>query len=128
MRDTRERQPRAITAASFSETIAAVIPLIRTTLFLDCAPARMVTRERARPNIFAISSISASLARPSVGGLLKETLSPLSCTPTFCLLRSRMHADTERDPSVRFAEIDHSRAPKIAVPMRTHVEPSSIAT
>ena len=77
--------------------------------------------------------MQASLARPSTGGVVSESF---SASPTSSgdgiLACAGMDLHLKRAPARRVAEIRESsawaRVPKMAVPMRTQVEPSSMAT
>ena len=127
------------TGKSAAWTSAAFFPVIRSTLLRLAAPLTSETCARGVRSNSATNSINASFARPSVGGVADGYLHcPGVKSSNIIPACSRVDANGQGTSVCDILNearqiIDHSpvptvRFPKIAVPIRTQVLPSSIAT
>src|SRR5579863_4539439 len=97
---------------SRSRTYSPVTPVTRMTLLRLVWPDAMVTEDRGTFKSFAKNSMHASLARPSTGGVVKETFraSPSSPVMAFFFARGRTRTEKETPSDVsRITNIIHHR-------------------
>lgn len=127
-----------------------VKPKTRMTLFRPLWPAAILTDDRGTFKRLAKNSTHASLAFPSTGGAVSDTLSASPTSPVIAFFFARgctftrnvappllscMAIKTSPEENLRVPHFSrfsrsgtYSLVPKIAVPTRTQVDPSSIAT
>jgi len=72
-----------------TRTCSAVSPATRMTLFRLVWPDAMVTEDRGSFKSFAKNLMQASLARPSTGGVVRETLSASPTSPVMAFFVAR---------------------------------------
>lgn len=92
----------------------------------------MVTEERGTFKNFEKKLIQASFALPLIGGAAISSLSASPSNPEIrsrfafgCTFTGNVTPSADRSTLTKFFQL---RSPKIAVPIRTHVDPSSMAT
>jgi len=122
---------------------AADIPNTRITFLRLRSPDAMVTEDGATFKKLAKNSMQASLARPSTGGAVKDSLSASPRSPVMAFVFARgwtlTTKEAERRTKNKFFSLvsvflcvlcgqDLVLSPKMAVPMRTQLDPSSMAT
>jgi len=74
---------------NFSRTCLAVTPATRITLLRLVWPEVMVTEDRGTRKSFAKNSMQASLARPSTGGVVRETFNASPSSPVMAFFLAR---------------------------------------
>ena len=82
-------RPRHNQAQRRSRTYWLLTPATRITLFRLAWPEAMVTEDRGTFKSLAKNSMQASLARPSAGALVKETLSAWPSSPVIDVFFAR---------------------------------------